>query len=418
MEKHDVVVVGGGPAGLAAGVRCANEGVKTLLIERDPILTAKKSWILPVSNKRKRILESLDIDPSDFSDNYINSAKVSVIKNGENSISFDSLFPEWLKGYYVNHSKFTRYMLSKAKSLDVKEDRVIDAKRKDGWVDLILLNGEKLHARIVIDATGVGRSISTMLGREINWRAVWVNYGTTIKGVNPKDIGIGEHQFMFEFGFHEGDFYVFNPYPVNEDTVDFGMARYLYPADRRFDLTKDYCKAYLSSLYKKKLEKCGITKEETKEEREYYGFIGDGWETKPYDDNLLIVGDAAGHANEFENEGFLQSLVFGDIAGKVATDSIRTKNATAKFLKRYYPLLLKNDLYNRGLFGFATNLIPRDRELLILNLMCSVGNEFVKKYGVDMLLQWYVNELSFKDSLKLYWRVLPCALKCLKQVIK
>jgi Dehydrogenases (flavoproteins) len=43
MEHYDVVVVGGGPAGLSAGVKCAENGVKTLIIEKDPIDTAKKS---------------------------------------------------------------------------------------------------------------------------------------------------------------------------------------------------------------------------------------------------------------------------------------------------------------------------------------------------------------------------------------
>jgi len=218
-DDYDVVVVGGGPAGLSAGVRCANEGIKTLLIEKDPILTAKKSWILPVSDKRKKILESLNINPSEFSDNYIDSAKVSVVQESGNKITWAQKFPDWMKGYFVNHTEFTRYMLSKAKDLRVKESIVTSAKRKDGFVDLTTSGGDKLRTKLVIDATGTGREVSAMLGRERNWRAVWVNYGCALQGISPGDIGLERHQFMFEFGFHEGDFYVFNPYPAGENAV-------------------------------------------------------------------------------------------------------------------------------------------------------------------------------------------------------
>jgi Dehydrogenases (flavoproteins) len=40
-NNYEVVIVGGGPAGLSAGVRCANEGVKTLLVEATDILLPK-----------------------------------------------------------------------------------------------------------------------------------------------------------------------------------------------------------------------------------------------------------------------------------------------------------------------------------------------------------------------------------------
>jgi len=86
-------------------------------------------------------------------------------------------------------------------------------------------------------------------------------------------------------------------------------------------------------------------------------------------------------------------------------------------LKNYYRALVKNDLYNRGLFGFATNIMPRDKKLLVLSLMCYVGNGFVEKYGSDLLWQWFVNEATYKDTLKLYERVLPYGIRSLAKVI-
>ena len=35
MDKYDVVIIGGGPAGMGAGIECAKTGAKTLIIERE-----------------------------------------------------------------------------------------------------------------------------------------------------------------------------------------------------------------------------------------------------------------------------------------------------------------------------------------------------------------------------------------------
>ena len=35
MKNYDVVIVGGGPAGMGAGIECAKTGAKTLIIERE-----------------------------------------------------------------------------------------------------------------------------------------------------------------------------------------------------------------------------------------------------------------------------------------------------------------------------------------------------------------------------------------------
>jgi len=59
-DDYDVVIVGGGPAGLSAGVRCANEGVKTLLIEKDPILKSRKSWVA-ASKKGREVVKDWGI---------------------------------------------------------------------------------------------------------------------------------------------------------------------------------------------------------------------------------------------------------------------------------------------------------------------------------------------------------------------
>jgi len=67
--------------------------------------------------------------------------------------------------------------------------------------------------------------------------------------------------------------------------------------------------------------------------RDFYGMCGETWETKPYDDNLLIVGDAAGHASPWMIEGCLQSLIYGRDAGNICIDAISSERYSSKELK-------------------------------------------------------------------------------------
>ena len=49
MEKHfDVVVIGAGPAGYVAAIRCAQLGMKTACVMTGSISKANRHWAAPV----------------------------------------------------------------------------------------------------------------------------------------------------------------------------------------------------------------------------------------------------------------------------------------------------------------------------------------------------------------------------------
>jgi len=77
-NDYDVVIVGGGPAGLSAGVRCANEGVKTLLVEATDILLPKRSWLVEsIAGVEK--LKTLGIDETEIATNYVDQIRLTSI---------------------------------------------------------------------------------------------------------------------------------------------------------------------------------------------------------------------------------------------------------------------------------------------------------------------------------------------------
>ena len=96
-----------------------------------------------------------------------------------------------------------------------------------------------------------------------------------------------------------------------------------------------------------------------------------------------MVGDAAGHASPWMGEGVLQSLIFGKDAGDVAIDAVTERDYSKRFLRRYYELLKKDDIYNRGFFSFADFYFPRIGERRI-----DAFHEFMNQYPEEEFLEF------------------------------
>ncbi len=365
-DDYDVVVVGGGPAGLAAGVRCANEGVKTLLVERDPILTAKKSWSLG-SKKGIKMVKEWGVDIEEITENRINKGFLSVSDpyTTKETVRMDDYFSTGDNiAHFVWQDRLTKMVLGLTDKLEVKDkNSVVDAKRKDKEVEIKTSDGKIYHSKILIDASGTTREPSRILGRNFNTNIMWTGYGYVLQGENISEkFGVDPNSFYADFGPRAkgAEVWLNWIYAAGEDILDFGMYSNTILSKRNpfpgreppigLDV-KNHAVYYLrdiinmiKSRYKEQLKDAKIV-------RDFYGICGETWETKPYDDNLLIVGDAAGHASEWFIEGCLQALVFGRDAGSAALDSLSAEDYSRKYLKKYYKSLLKDDLYNRGALG-------------------------------------------------------------------
>ncbi len=366
-DDYDVVVVGGGPAGLSAGVRCANEGVKTLLIEKDHLSDNKRAWIIAVTDKRKQIFKSMDMDLSEIAENKITSTRISLELPNKEVFTLKGSVN--LAGYYVKQDRLNRYMLDRSSSLNIKDGvRVVDCKRIGGKVSVKLSNNEIVKGKILIDASGALREPSRMLGRKLNTRALQIGYGYTISNIKLEDAGIDDpYTFMFRFDFVSNKLHVYWPYPAGENSVDFGVDIYQLFGTRYGLSEKDfpiglderkYCMHLLQPLMEK-YRKIYPKAFQGNIEKTYYGIMSDGWETKPYGDNLLMVGESAGHSNDLDCEGVANSLILGDCAGSCAADAVTKEKFSESYLKRYYKTIKKKDLFNRGLTGYEASFMPR-----------------------------------------------------------
>jgi digeranylgeranylglycerophospholipid reductase len=68
----------------------------------------------------------------------------------------------------------------------------------------------------------------------------------------------------------------------------------------------------------------------------HYGLIpNDGLSRKTIHDNLILVGDSAGQANPLVLEGIRYAIKFGQVAGEVSADAIKSGNTSSASLEPY-----------------------------------------------------------------------------------
>ena len=113
--NFDVIIIGGGAAGLSAGLWCDDLGLKALLLESDEEFGGQLLW----------------------THNPIENHLGSVAKNGR------ELRDVFLK--QIKRRTFTRHLRAKVKNIDVEEKKVF------------LNGGESFSAKALIIATGVRR---------------------------------------------------------------------------------------------------------------------------------------------------------------------------------------------------------------------------------------------------------------------
>jgi geranylgeranyl reductase family protein len=324
--KYDVVIVGGGPSGSAAGLNLAVANLRTLIIDR-----ANFPRIKPCGGGISyRMFSRFDYLRPVFERIPTNLVHRVVLESPGGDV-VEASDPEPLYAM-IRRYDFDAALLREcaARGVEVRQDCTVAAVNvsSDG-VTLVTTDEQIITTDLLIGADGVNSIVAIQSGMRGNWNQDAVAIDTTEESPSgrmnsPKDT----MHVYYGFGEAYGYAYIF-PKPEH---VNFGIG-YLLSYFREHIKSRPYIK-HQELIERLRAE--GVVRGES-DPRNFHAYLlpVGGPLARVSSNRVLLAGDAAGFVNGFTAEGIYYAMVSGEHAGKVAAEAIRRRNFGAAFLRNY-----------------------------------------------------------------------------------
>ncbi|KJS83196.1 FAD-dependent oxidoreductase [Desulfosporosinus sp. BICA1-9] len=346
MENFDVIVVGGGPAGLSAALSAAQAGMKTVVIERGDYPGTKNvmGGILYTKATSQVVPDFWQEAPLE---RPIIEQRIAML-SGDESILAGYRDPAWASEPYNAHSvfrvKFDRWLAQQAEKAGVMiipETIVEDLLYKgDDVVGVRTGRAEgDLGAKVVIIAEGVNNFLAVKAGlaKPLKPESVAV----TVKEV----IALPKEKIEDRFCLDEGQGATIELYGdstagmmgvgfiyTNKESISIGVGAILQPLIRNNWTPNDLLENLKSKPYVRRLLQGGETKEYLSH------LIPEGGYTQVprlHRQGVLVVGDTAMLMNSLNREGSNLAMISGKIAGEVAAQAIKTGDVSDQAMTVY-----------------------------------------------------------------------------------
>jgi electron transfer flavoprotein-quinone oxidoreductase len=346
MENFDVIIVGGGPAGLSASISAANAGMKTLVIERGDYPGTKNvmGGILYTKATDMVVPEFWKDAPLE---RPIIEQRIAML-SGDESILAGYRDPDWASEPYNAHSifrvKFDRWLAQQAEKAGVMiitETLVEDLLYQNGNVVGVRTGRAEgdLGAKVVIIAEGVNNFLAVKAGLAKPLKPASV--AVTAKEV----IALPKEKIEDRFCLEEGQGATIELYGdstagmmgvgfiyTNKDSISIGVGAILEPLIRENWTPNDLLENLKSKPYVKRLLQGGETKEYLAH------LIPEGGYTQVprlHRQGVMVVGDTAMLMNSLNREGSNLAMVSGKIAGEVAAQAIKAGDLSDQAMAMY-----------------------------------------------------------------------------------
>ncbi|ADZ10252.1 Digeranylgeranylglycerophospholipid reductase [Methanobacterium lacus] len=384
--ETDVLVIGAGPAGSSTAKYAAQNGAKVILMDKKSEIGAPKRCAEGVS---KEGLKKLGIEPSSRWVTKELSGVRLVSPNGTDVWLNDDQVKLPEAGYILERKVFDKFMAMDAAraGATIMIKTLARGMRKDsnGYIVSCENMGEdfEIKAKIVVGADGP----ESRVGR-------WGGLKTVVK---PKNMESGiqfemagvemEDPDCIEFYFGSvapgGYAWIF---PKGGDIANVGLGIVNTVTDKS---------AYQHLL--EFVENCPATQNAQAVELNIGGDPVGGMLKDLVEDNVMIVGDAAGHVNPLTGGGIITALEAGKYAGEVAAEAIKEGDCSKKRLKEYEKICKEE-------IGDSFNKYFKTKEYML-----SLSDEELDSIA-EAFQDYEFEKISTSELVKLLIKVSPKAL--------
>ncbi|MGI5921019.1 MAG: FAD-dependent oxidoreductase [Syntrophomonadaceae bacterium] len=352
MDKFDVIIVGGGLAGLAAAYTAARGGLEVLVLERGDYSGAKnvtggRIYLNPV---RELFPDLFDRAPLE---RFIAHEEATIMA-GERSVTLrydgQELTNKPYPSYSVLRGKFDRWMAQQAErqgAMLLTKSRVDDLIIEAGKVDGVRAEGDELRAQVVIACDGAISLMAEQAG--LRTPGLPENYAVGFKEVIELDRSVIENRFQLEGdegvarlfmgevtkGKFGGGFLY-----TNKDSVSLGM---VVSIKGLIDTEPQVKAPDLLDSFKQRPEVARLIKDGHTAEYSAHVIPEGGFKalSKLYGDGILVAGDAAGFSLNIgiTVRGMEYALASGYYAAQAAIQAKERNDYSSSSLSNYVQML-------------------------------------------------------------------------------
>ena len=319
-EECDVLIVGGGPAGLAAAEAAAGRGVRTILLERQneigyPVHTSGGSWISDMQalaipeNLYHPITKVVFVSPHREVPLYYNPAVACVM-------DVRGVY-QHLAGRAIAAGATLRVRHTVEQTI-VENGRVLGVTAKNHASERI-----SVHAAVTIDASGFSRHVGvrTEMGKAFHRYGYGAEYDMYAPDYPQDELFLIMGSQFAPRGYAWA-------FPRGNGRVRLGVG-VLHPD------CDDDARAYLDRMVQELPQLSHKFKGASPIEYHTGLFPSERPLERFSRDGLLLAGDAGGHGSTLVGEGIRFAIYSGQMAGSVAAEAVKAGDISAAYLGRF-----------------------------------------------------------------------------------